>query len=170
MANVQKLLLAYGHTLVSTQISTAGKTVITDALSVWQTPGNAFDGITAQTAAQSAQANAGGAAPVGTNFVGIWLGAGNRRIVRKIILTGPSNNSLLFGGGTSGTASFDGSNDGSVWTSLDTFATNGANSQIITRTTATIVAVTAYEYFRVSAPGNGVVGCGIAEFQLFEDL
>jgi hypothetical protein len=170
MANAQKLLLAYGHALVSTQISTAGKTVITDALSVWQTPSNAFDGITAQTAAQAAAANGNGVAPVGTNYVGIWLGTGNRRIVRKIILTGPSNNSLMIGGGATVTVSFDGSNDGSAWTSLDSFTTSGANSQVITRTTATIVAVTAYEYFRVSAPGNGANGCGIAEIQFFEDL
>jgi len=169
MANAQKLLMAYGNTLVSTQISTAGKTVITDALSTWQTPGNAFDGITVQTNAQSAAANAGGAAPVGTNFVGIWLGAGNRHIVRKIILTGPSNNSLIIGGGATVTASFDGSNDGSAWTSLDSFTTSGANAQVITRT-ATILAITPYEYFRISAPGNGTAGCAVAEFQLFEDL
>ena len=88
MANAQKLLMAYGHTLVSTQMSTAGKTVITDALSTWQTPGNAFDGITVQTNAQSAAANAGGAAPVGTNFVGIWLGAGNRTLSERSYLPG----------------------------------------------------------------------------------
>lgn len=166
---VQSLLMSYGHTLVTTQISTAGKTVITDLLSTWATPANAFDGTTVQTEANCAAANAHGSAPVGTNFVGIWFGAGNRHIVTKIILTGPSNNSLLMGG-SAVTASFDGSNDGTTWTSLDSFATSGANAQVITRTKSTIVAVTPYEYFRISAPGNGVNGSAVAELQLFEDL
>lgn len=147
-------------------------TIITDALSTWANVGagqGAFDGTTNQTEANSSAANAHGSAPVGTNYIGKDWGAAVTHKVTQIKCYGPNNNSLLYGGGGTGTATLAGSNDGSAWTTLDTFNCDGTNSQVVTRTSATINTTTAYRYHRISATGDGVAGCGIAEFELYED-
>lgn len=166
---VQTLLMAYGHMLVTTLIPAANGSIITDALSTWAATANAFDGTTVQNEANSAAANAHGAAPVGTNYIGKDWGAGQEHRVTKLILYGPSNTSLLYGGGTTGTILFEGSNDGSAWTMLDSFSNSGASAEVITRT-GTITATTAYRFHRVSATGNGVNGCAVAEVQFYRDL
>lgn len=151
-------------------ISQAVGAVITDALSTWQTPANAFDGTTVQTVANSAAANGNGAAPAGANYIGKdWAGVNNGlKTVLQVRLYGPSNNSLMYGGGTTGTITIDGWN-GSSWVQLDSFSNSGANSEVITRTSATLN-ISAYSKHRAAATGNGVVGCAIAELEFYEGL
>ncbi len=161
---VKSLLMAYGHTLVTTLIPAADGSIITDALSTWGNSANAFDGITVQAEASCAAANAHGSAPAGTNYIGKDWGATQAHRVTKLVLTGPSNNSLLYGGGSTGTITLAGSNDNSAWTTLDSFSNSGGNGETITRT-STITATTAYRYHRVSITATGSVVEGHAIYR-----
>lgn len=150
-------------------IDQAAGAVITDALSTWGNTANAFDGNTSQTEANSAAANAHGAAPAGTNFIGKdWSAVGNGlKTVLQVKLYGPTNASLMHGGGTTGTITIDGWN-GSSWVQLDSFSNSGAFSEIITRTSATLNISTAYSKHRASASGNATNGCAICELEFYE--
>lgn len=172
MANAQKLFLAYGHTLVSTLIPAADGSIITDSVGGgWTRSSAAFDGTTVQSGAASAAAQGDAAVTNGaTVYIGKDWGATQAHRVTKVILYGPSDNSLLRGGGSTTTVLIEGSQDGSAWTTLDSFVTSGGNGQTLTRTTATLTATTAYRYHRVSTTGNGSSGATIAELQFFRDL
>jgi len=162
------------NSAVLTLIPGATGTVITDGNS-WATitaggATGAFSAgnLTNQTEANSSACNSHGACAAGTRYLGKqWS---SPRIIRQLDLYGPNNNSLLYGGGTSGAVSFDGSNDATCsasWTSLDSFATSGANSQHITRT-STITVSTAYTCHRLSTTQSGAVGSAIAAFQMYD--
>lgn len=143
--------------------------IITDVLSVWADTTKAFDGNTSQTEANSAAVNGHGGAPVGTNFIGKdWSAVGSGlKTVTQVKLYGPTNSSLMHGGGTTGVITIDGWN-GSSWVPLDSFSNSGANGEVITRTSATLSISTAYSKHRVAAPGNGVNGCAICELEFYE--
>lgn len=169
---VQSLFMSYGHTLVTTMISAAAGSIITTGTgaNAWGQTSAAFDGTTSQASTASANCGAGsGASNNGAaNFLGKDWGAGVNHRVTKLIIYGPNNNSIL-GGGSASTWQFDGSNDNSSWTALDSGATGAGNGETITRT-STILATTAYRYHRVGVAGNGVNTVLIAELQFFEDL
>jgi hypothetical protein len=171
MANAQKLLLAYGHTLVTTLIPPASGSIITDSVSGgWARAANAFDGNTNQAGAACAAAQGDGAVSGGSLvFIGLDWGVNQAHRITKIVLYGPSNN-LLMGSGGATPILFEGSSDSLAWTTLDSFNSGGVNSDVITRTASTIVATTAYRYHRISGVGNGVNGKAIAELQFYRDL
>lgn len=86
-----------------------------------------------------------------TNWVGKYWGTSNSQIVTSYSLYAPNNSTFL--GSTTSVYEFQGSDDASTWTTLDSGTTAGTVAEVIT---ASPTSTTNYYYHRAIFTGDGV--------------
>lgn len=130
----------------------------------------AFDGVTSQTGAVSAQTTSGASTSGYNNAIGKDWGSGNSYKVTRLVLYGPNDTNVLgSGGGT--TFKLQGSADGAAWSDLTTAVTfPTGSSQVVTVVEADITTTTAYRYHRVNYNGNAVNALFNAETRFYKNL
>lgn len=124
----------------------------------------AFDGTTSQS--RSVAAAKGVSSSGYNNTVGKDWGAGNTKLIDRIVVYGPNNEGFV-GSGSPDNIKLQGSTDNSSWVDLGTFATTGAANNVIDNT-AGITKTTAYRYHRINVNGNGGNSCSVAEVVWYE--
>lgn len=161
-----------GRSVVRTQVPQATGTAI----------GNATDGggLAAAFDSNTSQTQAGGAEKLTSvsgysNFVGKDWGAGNSKIITKLIMWGPTDAGII--NSVDKSFKLQGSTDNFAASTVDLYTSGVIAGSGSSNWTATFdgdalgfLMSTAYRYHRVAWDGNGVNGFSLAELQFWEDI